>query len=92
MPDFPWLRLLRPPPVHLGTAQQAILRHEDCVKSVAFSPDGLRVASGARDYAVHIWDAQSGQEHVCLRGHANDIGQPFQADCSLAGIGSAWKG
>ena len=65
MTDFHWLRSLRPPPVHLGTAQQALLRHEDRVKSVAFSPDGLRVASGARDYAVHIWEAQSGQKRVC---------------------------
>ena len=29
MPDFPWLRSLRPAPVHLCNAQQAILRHED---------------------------------------------------------------
>ena len=73
MPDFPCLRSPRPPPIHLGTAQQAVLRHEDRVKSGAFSPGGLRVASGARDYAVHIWDAQSGQERVCLRGHENEV-------------------
>src|SRR5438067_732042 len=40
-PGFRWLRSLRPPAIHLGTAQKAVFSgHEERVTSVAFSPDG----------------------------------------------------
>jgi WD40 repeat protein len=37
---------------------------------VAFDPDGRRIVSGSRDQTVWVWDAQSGGELACLRGHA----------------------
>ncbi|NOZ19835.1 MAG: hypothetical protein GXP25_01970 [Planctomycetes bacterium] len=46
-PGFRWVRSLRPPSVHLGTAQRAVFRgHEDVVNSVSYSPDGSRIVSG----------------------------------------------
>ncbi len=36
--------------------------HEAPVTSLAFDPDGARLASGARDGAVIVWDARSRQE------------------------------
>jgi len=69
-PNFPWLRTHRPPPVHLGTAQKAVLPgHEWPVTSVSYSPDGARIASGSRDNTVRVWDARSGAELAVLRGH-----------------------
>src|SRR5262249_18159004 len=41
--------------------------------NVAFSPDGKRIAIGAKGYTVVIWDVESGQELKTLRGHTGDV-------------------
>jgi WD40 repeat protein len=43
----------------LGTVR---LRHGDQVNTVAFSPDGRTIASGARDGSLALWDAGTGAE------------------------------
>jgi hypothetical protein len=39
------------------------------VRSVAFSPDGARLASGSVDDTMKVWDARTGQELLSLQGH-----------------------
>ncbi|KAF7982115.1 hypothetical protein HWV62_29831 [Athelia sp. TMB] len=39
--------------------QQIFEDHTDCVKSVAFSPDGRRIASGSDDQSIRVWDAET---------------------------------
>ena len=41
----------------------------DWVWSVAFSPDGKKLASGACDNKVLLWDPQTGERLKTLEGH-----------------------
>lgn len=41
--------------------------------SVAFSPDGSRIATGSQDMTVKVWDAATGQEGLTLKGDNNSV-------------------
>jgi WD40 repeat protein/serine/threonine protein kinase len=43
--------------------------HTDTIRSVAFSPDGQRIASGSRDGSVRLWDANRLIPDAHLSGH-----------------------
>jgi WD40 repeat protein len=43
--------------------------HTSAVSSIAFSPDGERLASASRDNTVKLWNVTSGAEVLTLRGH-----------------------
>jgi WD40 repeat protein len=45
------------------------------VVSVAFSPDGRRLASAGLDKMVRLWDTTTGQEILTLRGHGDLVGR-----------------
>jgi WD40 repeat protein/serine/threonine protein kinase len=48
-------------------------RHADYVLSVAFSPDGKRLATASKDQTVKLWDAVTGQELRTLKGHTEGV-------------------
>ena len=48
-------------------------RSSGSVSSVSFSPDGKRIVSGSFDKTLKVWDAQTGQEAITLKGHSNIV-------------------
>jgi WD40 repeat protein len=45
--------------------------HTAPVTSIAYTPDGKRLASTSRDTTVKLWDPSSGQEILSLRAHVD---------------------
>ncbi|MDP7519251.1 MAG: hypothetical protein QF438_03780, partial [Phycisphaerales bacterium] len=61
--------------------------HERRVISIAFSPDGTRLASASADKTIRLWDARSGEELAVLRGHG-DSKVAFSPDGTRLASGS----
>jgi serine/threonine protein kinase/WD40 repeat protein len=56
---------------HLNTPEKLVLApHADAVPGIAFSPDGLRLASVGKDGVVRVYDAQTGR----ILWETNDVG------------------
>ena len=47
--------------------------HSDKIITLAFSPDGSRLATGSWDHTVRLWEVNSGQLLVVLEGHSDWI-------------------
>jgi WD40 repeat protein/serine/threonine protein kinase len=59
--------------VQTGRAIFSLRGHVGALRSVAFSPDGRRIASAGLDQTVKLWDAATGQPVLTLRGHFDNI-------------------
>jgi WD40 repeat protein len=68
---------------------QTLEGHRHWVRSVAFSPDSTRLASGSADNTVKIWDASSGACLQTLEGHSNFVySVAFSPDSTRLASGS----
>jgi len=47
--------------------------HSNYVSSVAWSPDGKRLATASYDETAKVWDAATGKELLTLSGHSNYV-------------------
>jgi eukaryotic-like serine/threonine-protein kinase len=53
--------------------ERNLVGHAGAIKSLAFSPDGHRLASASDDQTVKIWDSDTGKELAALKGHAGSV-------------------
>ena len=70
--------------------ERAMLKgHTAGIWSVAFSPDGKTLASGARDGEIKLWDTLTVRERVTLEGHSGPVAElAFSPDGKTLASGS----
>jgi WD40 repeat protein len=72
-----------------GRELSTLKGHTGEVWSVAYGPEGTRLASGSHDQTVKIWDAATGQELRTLKGHTEGVTSvAFSPDGSRVASGS----
>jgi WD40 repeat protein len=58
-----------------GKAYRELSGHEEGITTVAFSPDGRRIATSSiyPENQVRLWNAADGHEIATMKGHSNEI-------------------
>jgi WD40 repeat protein len=56
-----------------GERHTALRGHTNLVRSLAYSPDGKRLASGSLDGTIILWELAGGQPALAFWGHRDDV-------------------
>ena len=56
-----------------GRVEDRLAGHGALVNSVAWSPDGARIASASSDHTARVWSAARGACSAVLAGHTDDV-------------------
>jgi WD40 repeat protein len=72
-PQPPQPVIVPPPRQSPGTLLATCLGHTISVYSVAWSPDGTRLASASGDRTVRVWDAPNGALQATYQGHTQRV-------------------
>lgn len=74
----------------LEQATRLLTGHTNEVLAVAFSPDGLIIASASTDQTIRLWEPETGHDLRTLRGHMGAVhALAFSPDGKLLASGSA---
>ena len=59
-------------------------KHTDWIYAVAYSPDGILIASADRSGGVHVWEADAGRLYLDLTGHRGAVNSlAWRADSNV---------
>ncbi|MFN3149077.1 c-type cytochrome domain-containing protein [Bremerella sp.] len=73
-----------------GSLLYEIKKHTDWVTSIAFSPDGVLLASADRSNGLFVWEAETAREYMNLQGHKEGINAvSWQPDSNVLASASA---
>ena len=79
-------------PIFISTPVRTFQGHGSYVWSVAFSPDGLYLATGSEDNTAKLWEVASGRAVRTFQGHGDAVGSvAFSPDGRQLATGSSDK-
>jgi WD40 repeat protein len=75
--------------VNTGERLLTLEGHESGIRDIAYSPDGLIIATGSGDGTAILWDAATGAKMLTLIGHSAGLQSvAFTPDSKLLATGS----
>jgi len=66
-------RVVRLYSLETGAHLHDLTKHTDWIQSIAFSPDGVLLASSDRSGGVLVWEAATGRDYLTLTGHPSSV-------------------
>ncbi|PQO36948.1 hypothetical protein C5Y96_07235 [Blastopirellula marina] len=73
-----------------GSLLHEVKKHTDWVTSIAYSPDGVLLATADRSNGLFVWEADTAREYMNLQGHKEGINAvSWQPDSNVLASASA---